>query len=83
MSQPTVREWLKRGVLKRVPGSSCRFDRSRLREVHRLLAELRERGQDRDWLRSFVDYVHDMAELRRPAVRRGLEQLERGELEPA
>jgi predicted RNA-binding protein with EMAP domain len=58
-------------------------ERESLRQVHRLLDELRERGQDRDWLRTFVDYVHDMALRRSPEVRGGIEQMERGELEPA
>ena len=84
VSQPTVRDWLKRGVLEQIPGSKpVLIDRASVRHVHRLLEELRERGKDRDWLRAFVDYVHDMAIRRSPEVRRGIEQMERGELEPA
>lgn len=84
VSQPTVRGWLKRGVLEQVPGSEpVLIDRASVRHVHRLLEELRERGKDREWLRTFVDYVHDMAIRRSPEVRRGIKQMERGELEPA
>jgi hypothetical protein len=84
VSEPTVREWLKRGVLNRVPGAKpVLIERESLRGVHRLLAELRERGKDRDWLRTFVDYVHDRAVIRSPAVQRGLAEMEAGDLEPA
>jgi excisionase family DNA binding protein len=84
VSEPTVREWLKRGVLNRVPDTKpVLIERESLRRIHRLLAELRERGKDRDWLRAFVDYVHDRALIRSPAVQRGLAEMEAGDLEPA
>ncbi len=57
--------------------------RSSLRQIHRLLEELRERGKDRDWLRAFVEYVHDLAVRRSPQVQRGLADVEAGRLEPA
>jgi excisionase family DNA binding protein len=81
VSEPTVRDWLKRGVLHRVPDSKpILVERETLRRVHRLLDELRERGENRDWLHAFADCVHDRAELRRPAVVHGREQMERGEV---
>jgi excisionase family DNA binding protein len=84
VSQPTVRDWLKRGVLERVPDSKpVLIERSSLRQLHRLLDELRERGKDRDWLRAFVDYVHDLAVVSSPAVQRGLADIEAGRLKPA
>jgi excisionase family DNA binding protein len=84
VSEPTVRDWLKRGVLKRVSGSRpVLIDRSSLRHVHRLLAELRERGKDRDWLRSLMDYLDDLAVVRSPEVQRGLADFEAGRFEPA
>jgi len=84
VSQPTVRDWLKRGVLERVPDSKpVLIERSSLRQIHRLLDELRERGKDRDWLRAFVDYVHDLAVVSSPAVQRGLADVEAGRLKPA
>jgi|SRR5579884_4528625 len=84
VSEPTVREWLKRGVLSRVPSSRpVLIDRSSLRRVHRGLAELRERGKDRDWLRALVDYVHDLAVVRSPEVQQGLADIEAGRFEPA
>jgi excisionase family DNA binding protein len=84
VSEPTVRNWLRRGVLVRVPDTKpVLIERSSLRQIHRLLEELRERGKDRDWLRSFVDYVHDAGVRRSPEVQRGLAQTDAGELEPA
>jgi len=84
VSEPTVRTWLGRGALQRVPGARpVLVERESLREVHRLLSELRERGQDRDWLRTFVDYVHDLAVVRSPEVQKGLADVKAGRLEPA
>jgi hypothetical protein len=51
--------------------------------THRALAESRARGQDRDWLAALIDYLHDMHDRRSQAVRTGLDELARGELEPA
>jgi excisionase family DNA binding protein len=84
VSEPTIREWLRRGVLRQVAEAKpVLIERASLRDVHRLLEELRERGEDGEWLRAFVDYVHDMAARRSPGVQRGLAQMEAGELEPA
>ena len=47
------------------------------------LEELRARGEDRDWLAAFADYLHDKSDRGSDSVRRGLEELARGELEPA
>jgi excisionase family DNA binding protein len=84
VSEPTVRDWLKRGALQRVPDAKpVLVERESLRRVHRLLAELRERGKDRDWLRTFVDYMQDLAVIRSPEVQQGLADIEAGRLEPA
>jgi hypothetical protein len=84
VSEPTVRGWLKRDLLARVPEAKpVLIERESLRHIHRLLEELRERGEDRDWLRSFVDYVHDAAVRRTPEVQRGLADMKAGRLEPA
>ena len=49
----------------------------------RAVEELRTRGQDRDWLATLIDYLHDANDRRSDSVRRGLDELARGELEPA
>ena len=84
VSEPTIRDWLKRGVLSAVPDAKpVLIERATLRRTHRALEELRERGQDREWLRAFVDYVHDLAVIRSPEVQRGLAEMEAGHIEPA
>jgi hypothetical protein len=84
VSQPTVRDWLRRGLLTAVPNAKpVLVERSSAREVHAMLQELRDRGQDGNWLRAFVDYLHDRGERKRPAIVKGLQQMERGDLEPA
>jgi transposase len=84
VSAPTVRAWMQRGVLERKPGSKpAQIDRESARRVHRALAELRARGQDRDWLAALVDHLHDTRDRRSASVRKGLDELARGEVEPA
>ncbi len=84
VSAPTVREWMRRGVLERKADTKpAQIDRESARTVHRALAELRACGQDRDWLTALVDYLHDARDRRSESVRKGLDELARGELEPA
>lgn len=84
LSEPTVRDWLKRGALKSVPGAKpVLVERESLRSVRRAVDELRERGTDADWLGSLLDYIDDMAIRRSPGVQRGLEELAAGRVEPA
>lgn len=84
LSEPTIREWLKRGALRSVPDAKpVLVDRESLRSVRRAVDELRERGKDADWLRSLFDYLDDMAVRRSPGVRHGLEELAAGKIEPA
>jgi transposase len=84
VSGPTVRAWMDRGVLARRAGSKpTQIDRESARRVHRALGELRARGQDRDWLAALVDYLHDTRDRRSESVRKGLDELARGDLEPA
>lgn len=71
-------------MLERKPSSKpLQIDRDSARRVQRALGELRARGQDRDWLADLVDYLHDESDRQSESVRRGLEELARGELEPA
>ncbi len=84
VSEPTVRSWAKRGVLRSVPATSpLQIEPESLREVSSALAELRERGQDHDWLQALVDHLHDREARESEALKQGLAQLARGELEPA
>jgi excisionase family DNA binding protein len=84
VSEPTVRDWLKRGALDRVPDAKpVLVERESVRQVRCALEELRERGKDRDWLRALVDYVNDLAVVRSSEVQQGLADIEAGRLEPA
>lgn len=84
VSQPTVRAWLHHGVLEPVAGSKpIRVEPESLRRAQRLLIELRERGQDRAWLQTLVDYLHDAEARQRPSVRAGLDEFHRGQTAPA
>jgi transposase-like protein len=84
VSVPTVRAWIARGALAAIEGSSpVEIEPESLRSVGRALEELRARGQDREWLQALVDYLDDREARRSPALHEGLEQLARGELEPA
>jgi len=84
VSEPTVRSWIARGALRAIADSSpVEIEPDSLRSVSRALEELRERGQNREWLQALVDYLDDREARRSPALKKGLEQLARGELEPA
>jgi Homeodomain-like domain len=84
VSVPTVRSWIARGALHAIKDSSpVEIEPESLRSVSRALDDLRERGQDREWLQALVDYLDDREARRSPALQEGLEQLARGELEPA
>ena len=84
VSEPTIRSWVKRGALKTVPEvRPMQIEPESLHRVTRALAELRERGQDRDWLQALVDHLHDREARRSDALQKGLAQLKRGQLEPA
>jgi hypothetical protein len=84
ISEPTVRSWIARGALHAITGSSpVQIEPESLRSVGHALDELRERGQDHDWLEALLDYLHDLQTRRGAALKEGLQQLERGELEPA
>lgn len=84
VSEPTVRSWVQRGALQAVPQSKpLQVDSQSLHKASRALADLRERGQDREWLDSLMDYMTDRGDRRSEAVKQGLNQMKRGELKPA
>lgn len=84
VSEPTIRSWVKRGALSTVPKASpMQIEPESLHQVSRALTELRERGQDRDWLQAVVDLLHDREAHETDALRKGISQLKRGQLEPA
>jgi len=84
VSDKTVLTWIERGALRAVPDAKPRqVDPQSLRRAARALEELRQRGQNRDWLQALVDYLNDRGARRSDALREGLEELRKGKLEPA
>lgn len=83
VSQPTVRAWLGRGVLVAIQGSRPEeVEIDSLRCVRDALGELRARGRDRGWVEQLASYIQS-SQARPNSLEEGLEQLRRGELEPA
>lgn len=84
VSEPTIRSWVKRGALVAVPkASTMQIEPESLHRVSRALAELRERGRDRDWLQAVVDHLHDRDARKSDVVQKEIVQLKRGQLKPA
>ncbi len=84
VSEQTVRSWVARGVLEDVAGSKTKqVEAASLRRIGAAISELRARGQERDWLRTLVDLLHDRALVRSEGISRGLDEMNRGKLEPA
>lgn len=84
VSEPTVRAWLGRGLLAVVEDAKpVLVTIPSLRRVGHALAELRTRGQDRDWARALVDHLQDHAARTDPALNAALDELRRGDVEPA
>lgn len=82
VSEPTVRVWLTRGALTAVPDAKpVLVDIASLRRVGHALSELR--ACPIAVTPALVDLLHDHVERRRPEVLEGLDELRRGELEPA
>jgi hypothetical protein len=84
VSDKTVLAWMERGALRAVPDAKPRqVDTQSLRGAARALGELRERGQNRDWVQALVDYLDDRRVRSSDALKEGLEELRKGNLEPA
>lgn len=84
VSRKTVEAWLERGALRAVAEvSPVQVEIMSLQRVSRALDDLRRRGQDRNWLQALADHIDDRRARHSPAVREGLEQLRKGDLEPA
>lgn len=78
VSQPTVRSWLDTGVLEdadRKP-RAVRFDS--IVRVHRLLAELRERGHDGSMRAALLAHLDDELTLNDDRLQRSIGSMRRG-----
>ena len=82
VSEPTVRRWIDRGVLAKVPGQSpTELKYQSVTEVHQVLEELRAKGLKRDWLQAVVDYLDDRDAREQAGV--GRKKFDRNDYVPA
>jgi DNA-binding transcriptional MerR regulator len=79
VSEPTVRSWIRRGLLVYATGSESGLDVPRLYEVVAMVRELRAAGHTRDLLNQVWDRLADRAVLERPDLRDSLAQMRRGD----
>ncbi len=73
VSQPTVRKWLREGLLKRAPDSRpTQLTPESVISVRDVLARVRENYPEREWTRALAAYLHDQDLHAEPWFREGL-----------
>lgn len=83
VSPPTVRSWMKAGLLKPLEGTSpIRIDLLNLAEVKRVVDMLRAHGQDRDLLAAVYRRLRDRDLLASGNFVKGMEDLRVGRVAP-
>ena len=81
LSEPTVRTWVREGVLHTTPGKLPRMllDPRRLHEVMHLVADLRHANRTRGLLDAVWHRLSDQALLERPDLVESIEQMRLGQ----
>ncbi|HEY5342178.1 MAG TPA: helix-turn-helix domain-containing protein [Solirubrobacteraceae bacterium] len=80
VTAPTVRKWLKEGLLRRTEGRKpVEVDPRSLIELHRALATVRESYPSRQWSKALAAYLHDRDLQSQAWFGRGRGEFERGE----
>jgi DNA-binding transcriptional MerR regulator len=80
MSEPTVRAWARRGILRiRSRKPRLLLDPASLQEVRELVGELRRAGQTRDLLSEVYNRLADEQQVADPDLAESLAQMRRGE----
>lgn len=84
VSPPTVRAWVKAGILEEAPEarSPKRVEVLRLADVKRLVDMLRTEGQDRDLLAAVYRRLRDGAALASPGLEESIDDLQAGRTVP-
>ena len=73
VSQPTVRKWLREGLLERVPDTRpTQLTPESVLLVRDILARVRENYPEREWTRALAAYLHDQDLRAQPWFREGL-----------
>jgi Homeodomain-like domain len=80
VTAPTVRKWLREGLLRRVGGRKpVEVDPRSLIELQRALIRVRENYPARQWSRALAAYLHDRDLQGQSWVGQGRGELQRGE----
>lgn len=80
VSQPTVRKWIRAGLLEPVPGRSpAEVTPASAAEAARILRFVRERFPAREWSSQLAAFLHDRELQRQDWALEGIDQARRGE----
>ena len=80
VTTPTVRKWLKEGLLRRTEGRKpVEVDPGSLIELHRALTTVRESYPSRQWSKALAAYLHDRDLQSQAWFSKGRDELRRGE----
>ena len=80
VTAPTVRKWLKEGLLQRVEGRKpVEVDPRSLIELQRVLSTVRDSFPARQWSKALAAYLHDRDLQSQDWFVKGRRELERGE----
>ena len=83
VSEPTVRKWLRAGLLDAVPARKpIQVSHDSLVRLEALLSRVREALPERNTARALAAYLHDRAVLDEDWVAKGVAAYRRGEFEP-
>lgn len=81
ISEPTVRKWVREGLLDRVDGRKpLEVTQESVVGVDEILARVREHYPDRDWTRALATYLHDQSLMNEPWLREGVAAYRAGKL---
>ena len=80
VTAPTVRKWIREGLLESVPERKpVEVTARSVIQIEGVLARVREVYPTRDWTRALGAFLHDRDLLAQDWAREGIEQAERGE----
>jgi hypothetical protein len=79
LSEPTVRAWLKDGVLREAAPTTRKLDPVRVHQVLHLVNDLRAQGTNRHLVDAVWARLQDDALLEREDLKQSLEELRRGD----
>jgi len=81
VTQPTIRRWLREGLLRRTSGRKpMEVEPRSVLELQVVLRNAREAYPDRQWTKALAAYLHDRDLQNQGWARQGREELARGEL---